>query len=126
MSAFHGNFFVSSSDLLTMPAIPHDQSYSIEVEIEDNITTSHVVMQTAVLHTTSEGERRIRVITLALPTTTNISQLYASADEIAIATFLSSKAVERSISHKLEDARYPNSHSLLQVSEAVAQSCCSL
>lgn len=105
MSSFHGNFFVSSSDLLSMPSIPHDQSYSIEVEIEDDIKVGHVVFQTASLHTTSDGERRIRVVTLALPTTSNISQLYGSADQIAIATFLSSKAVERSISHKLDDAR---------------------
>jgi len=51
------------------------------------------------------AERRIRVITLALPTTTNLSEVYASADQVAIATLLSNKAVERSISHKLEDAR---------------------
>lgn len=105
MSAFHGNFFVSSSDLLSMPAIPYDQSYTIEVEIEDTLTTNHVVLQTAVLHTTAFGERRIRVITLALPTTTNITQLFASADQVAIATYLAAKGVERSITHKLEDAR---------------------
>ena len=51
------------------------------------------------------GERRIRVVTLALPTTTNLSEVYASADQVAIATFLANKAVERSLSHKLEDAR---------------------
>jgi protein transport protein SEC24 len=105
MSSFHGNFFVRSTDLLSMPAIPIDQSYSIEVQIDENLSQPYVVMQTAVLHTSCEGERRIRVITLALPTTNNLSELYASADQIAIATFLSSKAVEKSMSNKLEDAR---------------------
>ena len=51
------------------------------------------------------GERRIRVITLALPTTTNISEVFASADQVAIATFLANKAVERSLTNKLEDSR---------------------
>ena len=51
------------------------------------------------------GERRIRVITLALPTTQNISELYASADQVAIATLLANKAVERALTHKLEDSR---------------------
>lgn len=88
-----------------MPSIPEDQSYSIEVQIDENITAPFVVFQTAVLYTSCEGERRIRVVTLALPTTSNLSELYSSADQIAIATFLSSKAVERSTSHKLEDAR---------------------
>ncbi|CDO68670.1 hypothetical protein BN946_scf184790.g19 [Trametes cinnabarina] len=105
MSAFHGNFFVRSTDLLAMPAVPQDLSYAIEIQIEDNITAPFVVLQTAVLHTTCYGERRIRVITTALPTTNNLSDVFASADQIAIATLLANKAVERSLTHKLEDAR---------------------
>ncbi|KII87612.1 hypothetical protein PLICRDRAFT_42119 [Plicaturopsis crispa FD-325 SS-3] len=105
MASFHGNFFVRSTDLLAMPAVPQDQSYSIEVQIEDNLTQPFVVFQTAVLHTTCYGERRIRVITHALPTTSSVSEIFASADQVAIATLLANKAVERSITHKLEDAR---------------------
>ncbi|KAK7684560.1 COPII subunit [Cerrena zonata] len=105
MSSFHGNFFVRSTDLLAMPAVPQDLSYAIEVQIEDTITSPFVVFQTAVLHTTCYGERRIRVITTALPTTSNLSDVFASADQVAIATLLANKAVERSITHKLEDAR---------------------
>lgn len=121
MSSFHGNFFVRSTDLLAMPAVPQDQSYAIEIQIEEAITSPFVVFQTAVLHTTCYGninsdgcslmltsylgERRIRVITLALPTTTNLSEVFASADQIALATLFANKAVERSLSHKLEDAR---------------------
>ena len=51
------------------------------------------------------GERRIRVINLALPTTNNLSEVYASADQVAIATLLANKAVERSITHSLENSR---------------------
>lgn len=51
------------------------------------------------------GERRIRVVTTAVPTTNNLSEVFASADQVAIATLLANKAVERSITHKLEDAR---------------------
>ncbi|KAG8851385.1 COPII subunit [Tulasnella sp. 330] len=105
MASFHGNFFVRSTDLLTIPAVPHDQSYAIEVEIEDNITSPFVVVQTALLHTTAFGERRVRVVTTAYPTTSNMSEMYASADQIAIAHLLANKAVERSVSSKLEDAR---------------------
>lgn len=56
MAAFHGNFFVRSTDLLAMPAVPQDQSYAIEVQIEENITAPFVVFQTAVLHTTCYGK----------------------------------------------------------------------
>ncbi|KAF9568716.1 protein transporter SEC24 [Agrocybe pediades] len=105
MASFHGNFFVRSTDLLAMPAVPQDQSYAIEVQIEEAITTPFVVFQTAVLHTTCYGERRIRVITMALPTTTNLSEVFASVDQVAVVTFLANKAVERSLTHKLEDSR---------------------
>lgn len=103
-----------------MPAVPQDQSYAIEVQIEDNLTAPFVVFQAAVLHTTCfgqssflslntisrvTGERRIRVINLCLPTTSNLSDVFASADQNAIATLLANKAVERSVTHKLEDAR---------------------
>ncbi|KAH7910275.1 Sec23/Sec24 trunk domain-containing protein [Hygrophoropsis aurantiaca] len=105
VASFHGNFFVRSTDLLAMPAVPTDQSYAIEVQIEDTLTAPFVVLQTAVLHTTCYGERRIRVITLALPTTSSLSEVFASADQVAIATLLANKAVERSLTHKLEDSR---------------------
>ena len=55
MASFHGNFFVRSTDLLAMPAVPQDQSYAIEIQIEETITTPFVVFQTAVLHTTCYG-----------------------------------------------------------------------
>lgn len=105
MSSFHGNFFVRSTDLLAMPAVPQDQGYVIEVQIEETITSPFVVFQTAVLHTTCYGERRIRVVTSAVPTTTNLSDVFASADQVALATYFANKAVEKSLTHKLEDSR---------------------
>jgi protein transport protein SEC24 len=105
MSTFYGNFFNRSSDLCAFPAFPRDQSYVVEVAIDESLTKNFVCMQTAVLHTTSNGERRIRVMTLSLPTTTNLADVYASADQCAITTFFSHKAVERALSSGLEPAR---------------------
>ncbi|KAF9117183.1 COPII subunit [Mortierella sp. AM989] len=105
MSAFYGNFFVRSTDLLSLPNVPRDQSYSIEVSYEDNLTIPIVCFQTALLHTSSSGERRIRVLTLALPVTNALSDLFISADQVAIATLLANKAVERGMNSKLDDAR---------------------
>jgi protein transport protein SEC24 len=105
MSTFYGNFFNRSSDLCAFPAFPRDQSYVVEVAIDESITKSMVCMQTAVLHTTCNGERRIRVMTLALPTTTNLQDVYASADQCAITAYFSHKAVERSLGSGLENAR---------------------
>ncbi|KAG9294277.1 hypothetical protein G9A89_021636 [Geosiphon pyriformis] len=105
MTSFHGNFFIRQTDLLALPNVSRDHSYAIEVAIEENIPSPTVCFQTAVLHTTCFGERRIRVLTLALPVTNNLGELFASADQIAITTLLANKAVERSLTSKLEDAR---------------------
>lgn len=105
MNAFYGNFFNRSSDLCAFPAFPRDQAYVVEVAIDENLTKNVVCLQAAVLHTTCNGERRIRVLTLALPTTTNLSDLYASADQAAITTYFSHKAVERALSSGLDAAR---------------------
>lgn len=93
MTSFHGNFFVRSTDLLAMPAVPRDQGYVIEVGIEENINSNVVCLQTAVLHTTCYGERRIRVLTLCLPVTNSLADMYASADQVAIAALLANKSM---------------------------------
>jgi protein transport protein SEC24 len=55
LTSFHGNFFVRSADLLAMPTVAQNQSYAIEVEIEETITAPYVVFQTGILHTTCYG-----------------------------------------------------------------------
>ncbi|KAK5995779.1 Protein transport protein SEC24 [Cladobotryum mycophilum] len=105
MNTFYGNFFNRSSDLCAFPAFPRDQCYVVEVAIDENLTKNVVCLQAAVLHTTCNGERRIRVLTLALPTTTNLSDVYASADQCAITAYFSHKAVERALSNGLDAAR---------------------
>lgn len=112
---FHGNFFVRSTDLLALPAVPLDQSYAIECEIEEPISAPFVVFQSVVLHSTSTGERRIRVCNLALPTTTSMSEVYASVDQIAITALLANKAVERSVHARLEDARDALTNKLIDI-----------
>lgn len=105
MNTFYGNFFNRSSDLCSFPAFPRDQCYVVEVALDENLTKNVVCFQAAILHTTCNGERRIRVMTLALPTTTNLSDVYASADQCAITTYFTHKAVERVLSSGLEAAR---------------------
>ena len=104
-SAFYGNFFNRSSDLCAFPAMPRDQAYVVEITIDENVTKAFACLQVGVLHTTCNGERRIRVMTLSIPTTQNLAEVYASADQQAITTYFSHKAVERALGNGLEAAR---------------------
>lgn len=105
MSGFFGNFFNRSSDLCSFPTFPRDQSYTIEVAIEETITKPVVYFQAAILHSTCFGERRIRVINLAIPTSSKLDDIYASADQLAITNYLTHRAIEKALSSSLADGR---------------------
>ncbi|XP_046551667.1 protein transport protein Sec24A-like isoform X4 [Haliotis rubra] len=103
---FHGNFFVRSTDLLSLPNINPDAGFGMQMSIEDNLTdTSNVCFQAALLYTSSKGERRIRVHTLCLPVTNQLSDVYAGADQQGIVCLLAKMAVDRSVSSSMGDAR---------------------
>ncbi|KAF2876341.1 COPII component protein [Massariosphaeria phaeospora] len=115
MNAFYGNFFNRSSDLCAFPAFPRDQAYVVEVAIDETLSKPYVTLQAAVLHTTCTGQRRIRVITLALPTSEILSAIYASADAQAVTTYFSHKAVERALSSGLDAAREALSSKVIEI-----------
>jgi protein transport protein SEC24 len=115
MNSFYGNFFNRSSDLCAFPAFPRDQAYVVEVAIDETLGKGLICMQAAVLHTTCNGERRIRVMTLALPTTQILADMYASADPGAITAYYSHKAVERALGGSLESARDSLQTKLIEV-----------
>ncbi|CDK27372.1 unnamed protein product [Kuraishia capsulata CBS 1993] len=115
MSAFYGNFFNRSSDLCSFPTFARDQSYVIEMAIEETLTKPYAYVQAAVLHTTAFGERRIRVLTLALPTSKEIKDIYASADQLAIANYYTHKAIEKTYSSSLNDAREYLNKSMIEI-----------
>lgn len=54
--SFHGNFFVRSTDLLSLPNINPDAGFGMQVSIEENLTDSpYACMQAALLYTSSKG-----------------------------------------------------------------------
>ncbi|XP_034933774.1 protein transport protein Sec24A [Chelonus insularis] len=103
---FHGNFFVRSTDLLSLPNINPDAGFGMQVAIEENLSDiQSVCFQAALLYTSSKGERRIRVHTLCLPVSGSLTDILFSADQQAIIGLVSKMAVDRSQQSSLSDAR---------------------
>ncbi|XP_017149456.2 protein transport protein Sec24A isoform X2 [Drosophila miranda] len=103
---FHGNFFVRSTDLLSLPNVNPDAGYGMQISYEESLTdVKTICFQAALLYTNSEGERRIRVHTVCLPVTSSLPEVMHSADTEAIIGLLSKMAVDRSIASNLSDAR---------------------
>lgn len=105
MNSFYGHFFNRSSDLCAFSTMPRDQSYVFEVTMDESIVGDYCCFQIAVLLSLNTGQRRIRVITVCLPTTESLPEVYASADQLAMTAYYTQKAVEKAVSSSLEDAR---------------------
>jgi protein transport protein SEC24 len=58
-------------------------------QVEDLGTAETAYFQSALLYTTTTGERRIRVHTIAIPISININAILAGLDSQAIACLLS-------------------------------------
>nr|XP_014346040.1 PREDICTED: protein transport protein Sec24B [Latimeria chalumnae] len=103
---FHGNFFVRSTDLLSLANVNPDSGFAVQMSIEESLTdTSLACFQAALLYTSSKGERRIRVHTLCLPVVNSLTDVYAGADVQAVICLLANMAVDRSVSSSLPDAK---------------------
>ena len=60
INTFHGNFFVRSTDLLSLPNVNPDHSFSMQIDIEENLTESSMVgFQAALLYTTAKGKKQV-------------------------------------------------------------------
>jgi protein transport protein SEC24 len=65
---FHGNFFVRSTDLLSLPNINPDAGFGLQVSIDENLSeTQHICFQAALLYTSSKGNAYNLKKVLSLP-----------------------------------------------------------
>lgn len=56
---FHGNFFVRSTDLLSLANVNPDSAFAVQMSIEDSLADSSLAcFQAALLYTSSKGTRR--------------------------------------------------------------------
>lgn len=106
ISVFHGHFFIRSTDLLALPCCDADKAFAVEICHEETMVTGQVAyIQAALLYTSSAGERRIRVHTMALPIVSDLLDMYKGTDLGATMALLTKSCVERSMTTKLDDVR---------------------
>ncbi|VDN82098.1 unnamed protein product [Brugia pahangi] len=107
LHTFYGNFFVRSTDLLAMANVNPDSAIAVQVQMEENlIGINTACFQAAVLYTSSRGDRRIRIHTLCLPVTKDLSTIFSQFDVKCAISLLSKMAVERTfMGASLTDSR---------------------
>jgi protein transport protein SEC24 len=115
VQAYHGAFFLRSSDLLALPSVDCDKAFGVQLTLQENLSTSHNFIQAALLYTTSTSERRIRVLNMCLPTTGQLQDLFNTADGEAVLALLAKMAIDRAMQAKLSDAREALVNKLVEI-----------
>ena len=92
---FYGSLFMRSSDLLALPNVNLDNSYVAVGTIEEALPVPFALIQTALLFTSSYGERKIRVINAAIPVSDNLREIYENVDACVIADLYGKIASEK-------------------------------
>lgn len=106
ITGFYGNYFIRGNDLLAVPNCNADSTIAVELAYGDAVLSGTIVsVQSALLYTTSGGERRIRVHTMAVPVSTVFADVFRHADVDAICNFIAKQALETSLRSGLEAGR---------------------
>lgn len=103
---FYGNYFIRGTDLLALPTCTSDSVFGFDITYESQrINSNAVTIQSALLYTSSDGERRIRVATQSFPAATRASEIISSIDCDTMIALMSKKALDIAIKSNLDNAR---------------------
>ncbi|KAJ6247516.1 sec24-related protein [Anaeramoeba flamelloides] len=73
----YGNFLVSNTKLIQMPNISPDHSILLDVKLKDNFNFKRpFIIQIATVYTDSKQTRRVRILTSAIKTTSNVWDIF--------------------------------------------------
>ena len=105
VSNFYGHFFIRSTDLLQLPNIDADKGFAVQFAHEEGqMASGTCCFQVALLYTSSGGERRIRVLTSQIPTTSILGDMYTYADAGACSNLMTRIAIEQALTSRMVDA----------------------
>ncbi|KAA8499730.1 Protein transport protein Sec24-like [Porphyridium purpureum] len=125
-TGFQGRFFLRSTDLMALPAVDEDKAFGVRFAFDEtSLTQSTFVLQNALLYTTSRGERRIRVNTVAYPVVSSLSDLLCYIDSAATANLMMRTTVEGVRDRGLKEAESATLESLVSSLAAYRQLCLS-
>lgn len=108
ISSFYGNFFIRGNDLLALPNCNTDSAYGFHITHDEQaVQTSVITVQSALLYTSNTGQRRIRVLTQAVPVTSLMSDFVAGVDIDTTCNILSKQAIATALkANSLDHARH--------------------
>lgn len=90
---FYGHHFMTNTTDVELASIDCSKSVAIEIKHDDKLPPEeNVYLQIALLYTSCSGQRRLRVLNLALKATTTIADVFKSCDLDAMMLFFAKQA----------------------------------
>lgn len=107
ISNFHGNFYMRGNDLLALPNCHPDNAFAFEILFDEAALSTNIIsVQAALLYTTSSGERRIRVHTMALPVSHVVQEIVESIDMDCLCNIMARQALDVALKTGLDAGRH--------------------
>lgn len=93
---FFGHFYMSNTTDIELASIDSSKGIGVEIKHDDKITDEDgVYIQAALLYTSCSGQRRLRIINLALSVCTQMADLYKNCDLDTLMNFYGKQSVAR-------------------------------
>lgn len=91
---FYGHFFMSNTQDIELAAVDSNKAVAVEIKHDDKITEEDgVYIQVALLFTSSAGQRRLRIINLALNICTQMADLYKNCELDTLMNFFGKQSM---------------------------------
>lgn len=91
---FYGHFYMANTTDVELAALDADKAVGVEIKHDDKLTAEDgVYVQAALLYTHRSGQRRLRVLNLALAVAHQLADVYRSTELDTCINFLTKQAV---------------------------------
>ncbi|XP_068231353.1 protein transport protein Sec24C [Palaemon carinicauda] len=93
---FFGHFFMSNTTDIELASIDSSKAIGVEIKHDDKLTDEDgVYIQAALLYTSCSGQRRLRILNLALSVCTQMADLYKNCDLDTLMNYFGKQSVFR-------------------------------
>ncbi|KAF9902740.1 COPII coat Sec23p-Sfb3p heterodimer component [Linnemannia zychae] len=121
-----GNFHMKNSTDLEIAGLDSEKAYGVLVKHDGKLDEkTEASFQVALLYTTADGRRRVRVHNFSTPVTTLLGNVFRWADMDTTINFLSKGAIAQALSKPLNEVREALTDKCVKILSAYRRNCAS-
>ncbi|XP_013388768.1 protein transport protein Sec24C isoform X1 [Lingula anatina] len=123
---FWGNFYMSNTTDVELATVDTDKAISVEIKHDDKLNEEEgAYVQVALLYTSINGQRRLRIHNLSMNCCTQLADVFRSCELDTLISVLSKKAVKDALSVPPAEVREKLINSCAQILACYRKNCAS-